>query len=386
MTTENSVEPSNEKAVAENNTLSEKPTPPAVKKTSSKTSLWLALLSLCVAGAAIAGCVYMWQQSASQQELLKQSRIDINAALQRLDAQLDEYRRLQRQLDQQEDTTKRQLAESTAKIESLQQQLASQQKRLLSLSTTDRDDWLLAEAEYLMRLANQRLLMGKEIKGAASLLEAADEIIHELDDAALYPVRKALAVDREALRVAGQLDIEGLYLKLGAIAQQASKLELVAMPELTMQPTETTEPENWQQRFQWGLDEAMHKVSQYIQINRRDEIYKPLLSPEYEAVAQQNIQLMFEQAQMAVLSGKQKLFDDSLEKSKQWLQRYYTLDQVATDKILSAIDEVADKKITVELPDISASLRALKDYQQIIHPVPSAQAKKSETSEQEAAQ
>ena len=41
----------------------------------------------------------------------------------------------------------------------LPQRLDSHNKRLLSLSSTSREDWLLAEAEYLLRLANQRLLM-----------------------------------------------------------------------------------------------------------------------------------------------------------------------------------------------------------------------------------
>ena len=379
MTTEKSVEDTKEQAAVVTAAPASAPSPtPQPAKPSQR---W-AMLSLLVAFIAIAGCVYLWQQSYSQQAWLQQSRVDINTAIQRLDEQLEKQRQLQRQLDQQEDAASRQLQQSTQQIESLQQELVSQQKRLLALSTTDRDDWLLAEAAYLIRLANHRLLMAKEIKGAAALLAAADEIIRGLDDSALYPVRQALAVDREALRVAEQLDVEGLYLQLAAIAHQAGQLQLVAMPQLTIKEAEVVEPEGWQERLQWGIDAAIQKLSQYIQINRRDEIYQPLLSPEYEAVAQQNIQLMFEQAQMAVLSGKQQLFDDSLAKAKRWLQRYYALDQSATNKILAAIDELAVKKITIELPDISGSMRALKDYQEIIHPLPAAEKTNEEAVQQ----
>src|SRR5690606_8016466 len=44
----------------------------------------------------------------------------------------------------------------------LQVTLNGQQERLRALSTTTREDWLLAEAQYLLRLANQRILTERD--------------------------------------------------------------------------------------------------------------------------------------------------------------------------------------------------------------------------------
>ena len=334
--------------------------------------LAVALLALLIAILAAAGSAYLWQLDVKQQQLLEKDQAEIASALQRVDQQVDDNRILERrfsQLDQQTTSGLRQQQLLQQQIDELTRQLNSQQKRLLSLSTTDRADWLLAEAEYLMRLANQRLLMGKEVKGALELLKAADAILVELDDSGLFALRRVLAEDMAALWAAGSLDIAGIYLQLAAVANQAQQLKLIEMPQLQVAPVEAQPDQDWQQRMQAGLNAAWQKLAQYIQIKRRDEIYKPLLAPEYEAAVRQNVGVMFEQAQLAALSGQQRIYQASLAKAKHWLEMYYTLDQASTAAVLSRIDDLAQQQIALTLPDISGSLRTLKNYLQSIHKV-----------------
>jgi uroporphyrin-3 C-methyltransferase len=339
----------------------------------------VAILALLFALIAIIACVYIWYLQQQQQQQFQGSQGSIAGAIQRVDQQSDQNRLLQRQLDRQVDSAKQQQQQLerqfTEQINGLRRQLNNQQKKLASLSTTDRDDWLLAEAEYLVRLANQRLLMGKEVKGAMNLLAAADEIARELDDTALYPFRQALADDMAALRSASRLDIEGVYMQLGALARQVDQLRLFELPELQLKKPEPTAAQSWQQRLDSGLQAAWAKLGNYVQIKRSDEVYQPLLAPEYEAAVRQNVRLMFEQAQMAALAGKQRLYDDSLAKAKQWLRNYYTLDKTATRENLRRIDELAALQITLPLPDISGSLRELKQYLENLRPSTSAASK-----------
>lgn len=355
------------------------PKPPEPAKPVAKPGKGLSIFALLVAIVAIAIAGYLWQTGMQQQQLAQKNQGDISGAIQRVDQQSNQARELQRQLDRLSDGASQQQRQLEQQINNLQQQLASQHKRLLSLSTTDRNDWLLAEAEYLMRLANQRLLMGKEIKGAQQLLKAADGIMLELDDSGLFPVRQALADDMAALRAAASVDLEGIYLKLSAAANQADQLRLIELPELAISPSsqqEATQPEAWQQRLETGVRAAWAKLSSYIQINRRDDIYKPLLAPEYEAAVRQNLRLMIEQAQMASLSGRQRLYEDSLGKARQWLINYYTLDKTASQALITTIGELSQQQIEITLPDISGSLRALKQYLESIHITPSPVAQK----------
>ena len=44
--------------------------------------------------------------------------------------------------------------------------------QLARFGEADREDWLLAEARYVLRLANQRLMMAGDTSGAEALLDA----------------------------------------------------------------------------------------------------------------------------------------------------------------------------------------------------------------------
>ena len=70
---------------------------------------------------------------------------------------------------------------------------------------------------------------------------------------------------------------------------------------------------------------------------------------------------MYEQAQFALLASEQKLYERSLGRAAEWLRRYFTLDESA-ERLAEQTETLAQKRIELETPDISGSLRALKLY------------------------
>lgn len=250
-------------------------------------------------------------------------------------------------------------------IEQQRVQIEAQQQRILELTSIDRSDWELAEAEYLLQLANQRVLLGGDSHGSMELLNAADGIIRDLDDSGLLPVRAALAQDVAALKAMPAVDIEGTYVAIAAAADQAGALPLIRAPEIadTAAATTTAPAANtWSDRLSAGLEAAVLKLEQLVQIRRRDQPYKPLLAPEYEAALRQQLKLAFEQAQSALLAGNQKLYEASLTKAENWLTNYFTLDEQATRAVAATIAELKARQIKPQMPDISSSRRALNTF------------------------
>ncbi|WP_339669117.1 uroporphyrinogen-III C-methyltransferase [Dasania marina] len=353
-----------------------------VKKATAKPSKALSLVALIIALIAVLACVYLWQQGGQQQGQLATEVTELQQQLQQQEQQLQRSETtVQRALAQQAASNKESQQQLVEQLNALHLTVKGQQQRLQSLSTTDREDWLLAEAEYLMKLANQRLLMGKELAGASELLTAADAILRDFDDAALYAVRKILAQEITALKSAARFDMEGLYLRIGALAQQVEQIDLFKAPQLTVAATEqtTVAAPSWQQRVSSAIEQAKHKLSQYIQINRREQVYKPMLAPDQEAAIRHNLRLMFEQAQLALLAGKQTLYEQSLLKSQQWLNDYFAINPEQVDTINDMLEKLKQQAVTVELPDISASSRALKTYIETRHDLPK---KKSQPAQQ----
>ena len=118
--------------------------------------------------------------------------------LENVQAQLQQQQRAtQMQQDTLAATVEQQLAEQQDEVQNAMNEMAQRvdntAARVLALSSVNRDDWKIAEAEYLLRLANQRVLLERNSGNAVALAQNVDEILRDLNDPDLFPVRKALA-------------------------------------------------------------------------------------------------------------------------------------------------------------------------------------------------
>lgn len=313
-------------------------------------ALVFSIAALVVAGALFYRDDTQRELSDFRTQTLLQSQAD---ALSQLRNVLDTHRAENR-------TTRDQFA---ARLGELQDRVEVQQQQLATLATADRSDWQLTEAEYLLQLANQRLQFGGDPKTALEQLLGVDNIIHDVDDSGLLPTRAALAKDIAALKAVDVVDTDGIYFELEAVAAQAQQLHLIEPVEIKENaPLPEKAVTTLTERLQTGLRAAVNKLYQLVQIRRRDEPYKPLLAPQYEAALQQNLKLMFEQAQVALLMSNQKLYEHNLTKARNWLLTYYTIDEHATQAVVAQLDELIAKRVEMTLPDISESRRELKAY------------------------
>ncbi|PSL14383.1 uroporphyrin-3 C-methyltransferase [Marinobacterium halophilum] len=255
-----------------------------------------------------------------------------------------------------------------ANIDELQDRLTRSIQQVTADADVSRKDWLLAEVEYLLRLANQRVLMEQTAAGALNLLKSADESLRETDDVTLYDVRKALAEDIAALEAVPTLDTEGVFLKLAALNRQVDGLRVTPITDKRKLPAllEEITPDSVQQSFGDGLksswNTAMDKFETLIVIQHHDQPVKPLMSPEQTFFLQQNLHLMLEQAQMALLQRKQDVYTTSLAKAHDWIGTHFDSKQADTQALLRGLEELQSVNVAPELPDISGSLASLKDY------------------------
>jgi len=236
--------------------------------------------------------------------------------------------------------------------------LSAQREELARFGATDRQDWLLAEAQYLLRLANQRLIMADDVVAAKALLISADGILVELEDISLHDVRAAIAADLAAVRAVPKRDIQGMYLNLAALIEQADKLVIFQLPEdLDRPPVEPAE--NWRERLHQGYQAALLKLSDYVIIRRRDVPIEALMDPQWEGLVRQNLRMLLEQAQVALLSGNQVLFRESLSRANHWVAEFFEADEAAAKALAQEISVLSEKEVAVVMPDISRSLAAV---------------------------
>ncbi|WP_136248491.1 uroporphyrinogen-III C-methyltransferase [Halomonas borealis] len=233
-------------------------------------------------------------------------------------------------------------------------------KELASEQQTDERDWLHAEAAYLLRLANQRLQLERDVKGASALLSTADARLEEADNPALLPVRRDIASELAALDAVPRVDRTGLYLALNAQQEQIAGLPLAQdIDAIAANSTIEEAPSGgWQQQ----LSRVGEELKDLVTVRQHDEALEALVSPEQESYLRQSVRLILEQAQLALLKEERELYDASLDKALTLIRGYYDTRDDAVASVLSRLEALKGRTIRPELPDISASQQALAEF------------------------
>jgi uroporphyrin-III C-methyltransferase len=228
-----------------------------------------------------------------------------------------------------------------------------------ALGSNDRRDWALAEAEYLERLAIQNLMLGREVSGAIALLQSADAILRDLDEPGLHQARAALARDLASLRAVADFDVEGIYLRLSALAAQVPALLLSersrsAAASSAAAATPAAPAPGWSERMLATLD-------RFVVVRRRAQSTEPLLPVGEEQQLRLALQLAMEQAKLGLLAGEPSVYRGALAEADKWVSGYFAPEASFNRTFLLELRELQAIDVAPQLPDISNSLRVLRE-------------------------
>ena len=257
----------------------------------------------------------------------------------------------------------RQLDERLQQIEALRGRVSTIEGSVSSLqgiSSGARDAWLLAEAEYYMQIANAQLQLAGNPQLAGLALGLADERILQLANPALTDVRRALSTELRALEAMDKPDTAGVTLTLASLAAVVDSLPLkqeIALPEGDEATVDTELT---------GTDRALASLrsalASVVSVRRTDETLKPLIAPEAQYFLRANLALQLQAARLAMLRGEESVFQQSLDDAAAWLTEYYDTGSAPVQSALQTIADVRGSVFSVAVPDISESLRLLKQF------------------------
>lgn len=273
--------------------------------------------------------------------------------------------------------------------EQLQQQMSEVVREVQSMEGTSSRDWLLAEVEYLLKLANQRVLVENDVDAAVGLLMSADDILEESEGISAFQIRGAIANDLAKLKAVGGIDLDGLFLQLGALVNQVNLLQQKRMSyqvgdalEGSVDSDEAIEvPLGWMDQITLFLDKLYLRLSGLVDFRRDTERIQPILPPAEEYYLRQNLILKLEQAQVASIKGTQTVFEYSLNESLKWIERYFEPTDPLTQSMSAAIGDLLQVKVERKLPDISSSLLLIRELLTDFHKSPDRMVQKSDTDE-----
>ncbi len=333
----------------------------------------IASLALLLAIAAVFGVAWLaWQgrglgtEQADTDATLSSMAVNVDAAMQ----SLDDLRNEVADLDANDDDTDRELASAKDRLEDLNEDLESIPARVADLETTmsslqgistgARENWWLAEAEYYMQLANAQLQLAGKPLLAREALRFADERVRQSGNPALTGVRRALSAELQALDAMAELDVAGITMRLASLADAVSNLPIDEDVVRAATDMPAIDPDAGPLDRTWASLKAA--FGDVVSVRRTDEAVQPLLSPDARYFLRANLALQMQTARLALLRGEQSVFEQSLGDAEDWLREYYDRDSAAVQNALATITNIRNQYTTTDTPDISESLRLLRQH------------------------
>ena len=328
-----------------NNNISSEQVAKTVKKESAKGPV-LGAIAIVLVIALGAGLYYHGHQQALAQQAENNELSDQLTALHNEQAQ--EKLRINALINQQNKA----LSVSDQLQTSQSQQLKELEAKVAAISGSDAKNWLLAQADFLVKLAGRKLWSDQDVTTAGALLKSADESLAEMNDPSLIDVRRALTEDISSLASVSQIDFDGIILKLNQLSNQVDDLRL-ADNNSDEAPMDEDDGEVSSSLNEWrqNLVKSWHNfMSEFITVRRRDSSAEPLLAPNQDVYLRENIRSRLLVAAQAVPRHQNEVYQQSLETVSTWVRAYFDVNDPTTKAFLSQLDELSQQSINMDVP------------------------------------
>lgn len=332
------------------------------KKSSGNGLLWFVviILFLIVLGMAGAGYwYYMQQQSASADSATTQqsNATKLNAIeRERADilATLQDVARTNQSLQSTVDELKTQNEQLSLQAESTLQQLNNMEGRRPA-------DWLIAEADYLVRMAGRKLWLENDVRTAILLLVNADKRLKSLADPSVLPVRASLAEDIQTLQQLNPVSQSSVALALTGMMAQIDKLPLDTFekPEdaIAEDTTLSESADDWQD----NLAKVWRSlVNDFLTVKTIEGPIEPVLSLEAQFLAKEQLRLQLMHAQTAALQGDAGLYNQSLQYAQTLIIEKYDTEKSQVTGFVEALQNLIATDISRPIPTELASQKPLE--------------------------
>jgi uncharacterized protein HemX len=294
---------------------------------------------------------------------IRQQQIEDRALSKQYHAHIDA---LYIQVNKDKEIMRERYAQLDTIISSLKESITDNTSRLGELSFPRQRLTLLAEAEYLIWLAETYIVAKNSPKKIAEIFLSVDAILGKLKFFSAQESREAVTTIISVLRSTSIVDRENIYSKLSLMIDQLDQLPLIQPVHDSEAIFKTTsnisEPEQlqWQEKISTGVYNVLSRFENLVRVK---EYKNPpnLVSPqEKRQQLIRRLKSIFGQTQISLLLEEDGVYKKSLKKTKTILLRDYSEHEKLIKTYIQQIDELGQENIIQVIPDISLQLNTIK--------------------------
>lgn len=344
-----------------------------VKK--SHTGLWIGIIAIIlVIGLAAAGFYFMQQLRVSQDAENNQDSqklIEIDKLINGLQGQISNMQSQIANVNAEMTGKDNHFTQTLADFSKLHEEHLNTSRKELEASIVTlqrqlgktRGDWLLADAEYLLSVANQRLHLVGDVGTTREALEAADQRLRESGDASVFKVREQIAKEIALLNGVVVPDIVGIYADIQHLQDAVESLS-VFLPHAEKEPEKAAKPQDLTAEGHEILDKVAKELEGYVVLRHTEQPVNAILSPAEAHFIKQQLKVRLEMIEIALVQQNDTLFISGIANAKEWLKRNFA-ETLQTEQFIAELDKLSGVQLHSQFPDVSVSLRMLKDISKL---------------------
>ena len=316
----------------------------------------ISLLALLLAGGGIAAGYKVWMDMNKRMD---QAAVDRQSIAHQIDT-IDESIKLQnfkKQVESNVASINQQVDGLASKIQKqadAQQDISLTTQETLELVNRSQLGWGIKEVEHVLRMANHRLRIERDVSGSITALNAANKRLNEMNDPRLVPVRESISKQVGKLKNFPYPDWIGISLQLDNVLDGLKKntLQRAKNSSAKVDNTEqTSKDESKVTGWKKLVDGVKNSINDSIQVTKEEEKLKLFISQQESEHAYEFLRSKLLSTKYAVASRDDEAYHREREAALAWLSTNETLS--GKKEIVSELKELNDINLEPELPIIT---------------------------------
>lgn len=292
---------------------------------------------------------------AALDELRQETRQVLDSSKADTEKTLLDMARMQNQTRQFADTV-------TSQVEQVTHLQARVQR---SSAPNSKQDWQLAEVEYLLRTANREIHLSKNTELAKRALKAADNVLAQMGAVNYLPVRQQITRDLSALdavEISNTADVAqqimALMLQIEPLPANETHVDAVPQPLMPTSAETAQDASTWQ-KYRQQAAEAINKA---VVVRHADKPFQHALGLESRQHLHQLLQLRLETLRLMALQRQDANYQAQIALIRDTIAEAYPA--TTAKPLLARLLTLAEARFDPELPDATASLKQLDSAKQ----------------------
>ncbi|MFC5920056.1 uroporphyrinogen-III C-methyltransferase [Neisseria weixii] len=348
---------SDNKNTPKNESSSQAPAPVVIQQSSGK-GLAAGALVLALLGLGASGFLFVQGQNVlKNQELAFTQKIDKAALGESENASL-----LKDNINRQ--TTIQAEIERLANAQKANSDQIELNRKAYQELVKGRVNWLVDEAESMLNLAAQQLMLSGNVPGAVGVLEHVNSRLSRFDHPELLPIKQAVSSDLAELKSRPYVDVSGTALRIDRLEAAVAGLPLVV--DGTLKPGAVEQVQENPQLSWWenAWEKSLGALKGLVEVRNLESNDSMLLSPEQIYFVRENLRLRLLDARTALLQHNGEVYQSDLNNVEATVKQYFDNKSPATQSWLKELAELKALDIRMTGGDVlKNSLAAVRTYQ-----------------------